>query len=316
MVIAPTACVDDGTFTNPIVDSGADPWVVLWMDEYYYCHVIEGGKICISKAKRLQDIGKAAKVEVWSPPEGTAYSKGIWAPELHHLDGRWYIYFAADDGNNANHRMYVLEGDSQNPQGSYTFKGKIAAPTDRWAIDGTVLVLDNGSMHFIWSGWDGFENIQQNLYIAPMSNPWTISGDRICISTPEYEWEKVGIPYVNEGPQVLRKDRDTHIIYSASGSWTDDYCLGQLTYVGGDVLREESWAKKNTPVFSKTSKVFGPGHACFVKSPDGTEDWIMYHAAKYSGARWDRDIRAQKFTWNADGSPNFGVPIPAGIPIK
>lgn len=313
MTSIPSISVNE-TFMNPIVGSGADPWVIFWENNYYYCRSDKGG-IYISQSKRLQDIGAVPEVKIWTPPEDTPYSRGIWAPELHCLD-KWYIYFAADDGNNANHRMYVLEGDSQNPQGLYTLKGKIAAPTDRWAIDGTVLVMDDGSMYFVWSGWEGFENIQQNLYIAPMNTPWSISGDRVCISTPEYGWEKVGTPYVNEAPQVLKKDGRLYIIYSASGSWTDDYCLGQLTYVDGDILKKESWVKKSTPVFSKTPEVFGPGHACFVKSPDGTQDWIVYHAAKYRGAGWDRDIRAQGFTWNDDGSPNFGVPIPAGISIK
>ncbi len=115
---------------------------------------------------------------------------------------------------------------------------------------------------------------------------------------------------------MLKKDGKIHIIYSASGSWTNDYCLGQLTLNGDDVLKKESWVKKDTPVFSKTSEVFGPGHASFVPSPDGAEDWIVYHAAKYSGSGWDRNIRAQKFTWNADSSPNFGIPIPVGVPVK
>ncbi|MDQ3130458.1 MAG: glycoside hydrolase family 43 protein, partial [Acidobacteriota bacterium] len=193
---------------------------------------------------------------------------------------------------------------------------KIAAPTDRWAIDGTVLTLDNNTKYFMWSGWEGFENIRQNLYIAPMSNAWSISGERVCISTPEYRWEKVGAPYVNEAPQILKNDRQIYIIYSASGSWTDDYCLGQLTYVGGNVLKNDSWVKNDKPVFSKTDKVFGPGHACFLKSPDEKENWIVYHAAKHSGAGWNRNVRSQKFSWNTDGSPNFGTPIPAGIPVK
>lgn len=316
MVVTFTAPAGVETFTNPIVGSGADPWVVLWRDDYYYCRVGVGGKICVGRSKRLHDIGEADMVEAWSPPENTAFSKNIWAPELHYLDERWYLYFAADDGHNANHRMYVLESTSQNPQGAYTFKGKIAAPVDRWAIDGTVLSSGDGSKYFIWSGWENFENVRQSLYIAPMSNPWTISADRVCISSPEYAWEQAGVPHVNEGPQVLERDGKIHIIYSASGSWTDDYCLGQLTLVGGDVLRAESWAKRDAPVFAKTSEVFGPGHACFVKSPDGREDWIVYHAAKHSGAGWDRDIRTQKFTWNEDGSPNFGVPVPAGVPVK
>lgn len=315
MALFPLASTVEETFINPIVESGADPWVIFWENNYYYCRVNEDG-ISVSQTRRLQDIGQSPQIRVWTPPEGTSYSKGIWAPELHHLDGKWYIYFAADDGNNANHRMYVIEGDTQNPQGSYTFKGKITAPTDRWAIDGTVLVLDNGSKYFIWSGWEGFENVQQNLYIAMMNTPWSISGERVCISAPEHEWERIGSPYINEAPQVLKREGQLHIIYSASGSWTDDYCLGQLTYMGGDVLKKGSWVKKAQPVFSKTPSVFGPGHACFVKSPDRAQDWIVYHAAKHSGAGWDRNIRAQRFSWNADGSPNFGVPVPAGVPVK
>lgn len=298
---------------NPIVESGADPWVIFWEGGYYYCRADKDG-ISISRSLRLQDVGAAPMVKVWTPPQGAAYSKGIWAPELHRLDSRWYIYFAADDGNNVNHRMYVLEGESQNPQGAYKFRGKIAAATDRWAIDGTVLVCDDGSKYFIWSGWEGFENIRQNLYIAMMDSPWSICGDRLCISTPEYEWEKVGSPEVNEGPQVLKNEGQLYLIYSASGSWTDDYCLGQLTYIGGSVMKKESWVKKSTPVFSKTESVFGPGHACFVKSPDGAEDWIVYHAAKHKGAGWNRSVRAQRFIWGADGSPDFGTPVPADVP--
>jgi GH43 family beta-xylosidase len=80
-------------------------------------------------------------------------------------------------------------------------------------------------------------------------------------------------------------------------------------------MRAESWIKKPGPVFSRPADVFGPGHCSFVKSPDGREDWIIYHAAKYSGAGWKRNVRAQQFTWNADGSPEFGTPVSTGIPL-
>lgn len=303
------------TFTdiNSAIDV-ADPWVVLWRQNYYYC-AVKSNKIWISQSKTLQDIGKTPEA-VWAPPKATAYSENLWAPELHYLDSKWYIYFAADDGCNKNHRMYVLEGNSDYPQGSYTFKGKIAASTDKWAIDGTVMVLDDGSKYFIWSGWEGDEDGQQNIYIAPMSNPWTISGERVCISIPKRKWEKGGQLYVNEGPQVLKKNGKIHIIYSAGFSQTPDYCLGRLTYIGNEVLKRESWIKQDTPVFCKTPDVFGPGHACFVQSPDATQDWIVYHAKRTKDVRWDRYIRAQKFVWNADSSPDFGVPMPVGVSIE
>ncbi|MBB3112853.1 GH43 family beta-xylosidase/uncharacterized protein YjdB/lysophospholipase L1-like esterase [Paenibacillus phyllosphaerae] len=314
-------------FTNPIVPVGsgggsADPWVIFQDGYYYYIRSDGDQGIQVAKASRLQDIGTAPRVTVYTPPLNTDYSKEIWAPELHFLNGKWYIYFAADDGDNFNHRMYVLESDTDNPQGSYTLKGKITDATDKWAIDGTVLKQEDGSLYFVWSGWEGDTNVRQNLYIAPMSNPWTISGPRVLISTPEKAWELNGTPYINEAPQVLQKDGKTFIVYSASGSWTDDYTLGMLTNTDGDVLNPNAWTKSG-PVFSKVPTAYGPGHNSFTQSPDGTEDWIVYHADQVSGGSWgNRSVRAQKFTWNEDGTPNFGTPVgygdavlaPAGTP--
>lgn len=304
----------EGFLTNPIAESGADPWVVRWKEFYWYCRSADG-RIWIHKAARLQDIAREPGAPVWTPPPGTPYSKELWAPELHHLDGRWYIYVAADDGNNHNHRMYVLEGDPEDPQKPFAFKGKIADPSDRWAIDGTVLAMPDGKKYFVWSGWEGAENVAQHLYIAPMSDPRTIAGNRVRISSPEFDWEKIGRPHVNEGPEALWNGRRLFLIYSASGSWTDDYCLGQLTWTGGDPLKASSWVKKDRPVFSRTPDTFGPGHACFTKSPDGKEDWIVYHAAKRKGAGWDRHVRIQKFSWHPDGSPDFGRPVSPGVPL-
>ena len=213
------------TFTNPVVASGADPWVI-GKDAYYYLCQSRRGSIWVNRSTRLQDIGQDNWKRVWTPQRNTPYSKELWAPELHNVNGTWYIYVAADDGRNHNHRMIVLEGTSDNPQDPFKFKGKIAAPANRWAIDGTVLQMPDARLYFIWSGWEAFENVAQHLYIAPMSNPWTISGKRVKISSPELDWELNGKPLINEGPQILWNGDKLFVIYSASGSWTDDYCLG------------------------------------------------------------------------------------------
>jgi GH43 family beta-xylosidase len=302
------------TFVNPVAANGADPWVIRHEGSYYYCRS-RGGGIWVSKSERLVDLGQSRGARVWTPERGKPWSRSLWAPELHYLRGRWYIYVAADDGDNANHRMYVLEGTSQDPLQPFVFRGKVAPPTDRWAIDGTVLRMPDDQLYFIWSGWEGTNNVAQDLYIAPMSDPLTISGDRVCISRPEHDWEKKGNPLVNEGPQVLWHGEKLFIIYSASGSWADDYCLGQLTWTGGAVLDPKSWVKKPTPVFAGTDQVVSPGHASFVKSRDGKEDWIVYHTAKHRGAGWNRQVQIQRFSWNPDGSPNFGEPVATGAPL-
>ena len=299
--------------TNPVAPVGHDPWVIQDNSVYYYCYS-HRGHICVNVATTIQEAVQFTGGPVWQPEPDQPYSKELWAPELHKLGGRWYIYVAADDGRNENHRMYVLQARTDDPTGPFDLAGKIADATDKWAIDATVLEHNN-RLYFIWSGWEGDVNVQQNLYIASMKDPLTIDGPRSLISIPEYDWEKIGTPLINEGPEVLKHDSDVFIIYSASGSWTDNYCLGQLKLVGDDPLDPNAWKKKKTPVFGSTGTVFGPGHASFTKSPDETEDWIVYHTAKRKGAGWDRHTRMQRFTWDTEGHPCFGYPVSDAIEI-
>ena len=131
----------------------------------------------------------------------------------------------------------------------------MAPETDKWAIDQTVLEYD-GQLYAIWSGWEGDENVDQRIYIARMDNPWTISGERVELSMPEYSWEKQGgTPTINEGPQIaVSPDGTVNIVYSASGSWSDYYCLGCLTLKdGADPMEKESWTKADQPIFEKNN---------------------------------------------------------------
>jgi len=301
------------TIKNPVAPNGHDPFVIQKNKLYYYCYSYEGS-IWINKHRTLQEAVQFKGKNIWTPEQNMPFSLDIWAPELHFLKEKWYVYFAADDGENENHRMYVLESKTADPSGEYVFKGKIFDSSDKWAIDGTVLEC-SGELYFIWSGWEGNRNVQQNLYISKMKNPKTITGLRMLISEPEYDWEKIGRPLINEGPQVLKNKNQIFIIYSASGSWTDNYCLGQLKLSGDNPLEPGSWTKSRTPVFSGTGTVFSPGHASFVKSPNGKEEWIVYHTAKQKGAGWKRDVNIKKFTWDINGNPSFGYPESKGIEI-
>lgn len=300
------------TFTNPIDGNGADPWVIQWHDEYIYVWS-DGGRIWGSRSPRLQDINTTAAVLLYSPPSGQAYSQQVWAPELHRLDNKWYLYFAASDGNNANHRMYVAQRNADDPLATFSFVGKLTTSVERWAIDGTVFET-GGNRYFVWSGWQGFTDGQQDLYIARMSSPTTLTGDRVRIATPDYAWERNGLP-INEGPEALQKNGTTNIIYSASGYWTNEYALGQLTLTGSDPMLLSSWTKTSTPVFAQGNGITGVGHASFVKSPDLTEDWIVYHAHKFASTfNEDRVVRAQPFLFNGS-SPVFGFPAPSSVAL-
>ncbi len=212
-----------GTLVNPLLPSGADPWITSRNGFYYYMNSM-GSSLVIWKTKNIGALATAEKKTVWRPPASGPYSRDIWAPELHFLRGKWYIYFAADGGRNESHRIWVLENAAADPlDGEWQMKGKMADPSDRWAIDATVFEHDS-RIYMVWSGWEGEVNGAQNLYIAELSDPYTVKGNRVRISSPEYPWEKIGDlkprvaseanpgadprnPIhvdVNEGPEILQ----------------------------------------------------------------------------------------------------------------
>jgi GH43 family beta-xylosidase len=329
LLVAGCATKQAKTFKNPLLPSGADPWCI-YKDGFYYYTNTTGENITVWKTKSIADLATAEKKIVFQPPATGPYSKEIWAPEIHFLQGKWYIYFAADSGNNVDHRLWVLENSHANPfEGEWVMKGKLTTPDDKWSIDGTVYE-HKGKLYLLWSGWEADVNGRQDIFIAAMTNPWTVEGKRVRLSSPTLEWETHGdlndpndVPHVNvnEGPQILRHKNNLFLIYSASGCWTDYYALGMLSAsADADIMDSLSWKKSAQPVFKQSpeNEVYAPGHNSFFKSPDGTEDWILYHANDKPGQGCGkfRSPRAQKFSWREDGTPDFGVPVKTSTELE
>jgi len=302
-----------GTFKNTIVDMDTPDPSVVYKDGYYYMTFTHNGADIMVMKSRTIDFRNAERKVVWYPPFGTMYSANLWAPELQYIQGKWYIYFAADDGQNENHRMYALEAVSDDPLGEYEFRGKIDDGSDKWAIDGLVLEHDD-QLYFLWSGWEGDVNISQNTYIAPMSDPLTISGPRVLLSEPTLDWERAGgPPYIQEGQAILKRDDRLYIAYSGAGSWTPFYSIGLLELKeGGNPLEPDHWIKHEEPLMAmdEEAEVYGPGHNSFTSSPDGSETWMVYHATSGIHDGWsNRKARAQLVTWDDQGQPIFGQPL-------
>jgi GH43 family beta-xylosidase len=260
---------------------------------------------------------------VWKAPDTGPASREVWAPELHLLDGRWYIYFAASDGHNKDHRAWVLQSAGSDPFGPYTLHGPLYTGGDpdlssdnHWAIDLTVLESGN-RLYAIWSGWQSGQDIQ-HLYIAPMKDPLTMAAPRVHLcANDDYLWERVDESPrgrgLNEAPEVLEHGGRTFVTYSCSGSWQPSYKIGLLELKPGtDPLKPEDWIKYPKPAFQSTATTYGVGHNSFVQSPDHTEDWLVYHAKLDRRDGWRRAVFVQPFTWRADGLPDFGRPVDAG----
>ncbi len=310
----PVSTVDTvGKFKNPILSPAPDPWVT-YRDGFYYVMHTTGNNLQIYKTSAMSRLSAARPVTVWTPPATGPNSRDIWAPELHFLNGKWYIYYAADNnGVDATHRMFVLENAAPDPTtGTWTDRGQLNLPDDKWAIDGTVLQL-SGQLYFAWSGWETSVGGQQNIYMCKLANPYTATGSRIQVSTPTLTWEKQGFA-VNEGPEFLTHNNRVFLTYSASFCGTDQYALGELAAdTTADLATATAWTKAQNPVFGPYSGngTYGVGHNSFFTSRDGRENWLLYHANPASGQGCGdfRSARMQPFTWKADGSPDFGSPV-------
>ncbi|MBW7474766.1 family 43 glycosylhydrolase [Paenibacillus oenotherae] len=312
---------------NPVLEQRADPWMYKHTDGFYYftASVPEYDRIELRRAGTIQGIGSAEPVVAWRKHDSGPMSALIWAPELHYIDGKWYIYFAASQTTDIidelfDHRMYVLENASANPlEGEWTEKGRIHTDIDSFSLDATSFE-HRGIRYLIWAQKDPEIAGNSNLYIAEMENPWTIKSPQVMIAKPEHEWEMIGF-LVNEGPAVLIRNGKVFITYS--GSATDHhYCMGILTASeGSNLLDPASWSKSDSPVFQSHPEVraYGPGHNSFTVSSDGSQDIMVYHARNYTEITGDplydpnRHTRAQAFTWREDGTPDFGRPVADAI---
>lgn len=329
-VAGPVAVTDTATtFRNPLLTVGPDPWVVFDKGFYYVMHTT-GNDLRIYKTAKMSLLGTSTYKSVWSPPSSGPATRDIWAPELHRIEdrqgvARWYIYYAAVVAPDNQHRMWVLENEAADPlSGTWTLRGPVQLPDNRWAIDGTSIVL-NGQQYFSWSGWEGAENGMQNIYLCRMKDPWTADGPRVLLSTPTFAWERQGSPLVNEGPEFLRHNDKLFLIYSASFCGTDAYALGQLTATTtADLTNPASWTKSATPVFGPYAAegAYGVGHNGFFQTPArpgmAAQDWLVYHANPQAaqGCGDNRSVRMQPFGWKPDGSPDFGKPVSLTAVLK
>lgn len=84
------------TSPNPFIEQRADPYILRHDGQYYFiASVPEYDRLAIRRADSLEGLRDAEEVVVWRKPDTGPMSQLIWAPELHHIDGSWYIYFAA-----------------------------------------------------------------------------------------------------------------------------------------------------------------------------------------------------------------------------
>ncbi|MBN2316034.1 MAG: family 43 glycosylhydrolase, partial [Sedimentisphaerales bacterium] len=309
--------------TNPLIEQRADPWCLKHTDGHYYfiATVPEYDRIELRRASTITGLRDADPKVIWRKHDTGPMSYHIWAPEIHHINGQWYVYFAAGRAEDIwAIRMYVLECTSSDPlTGQWIEKGQLKTNWESFSLDATTFE-HNETRYLVWAQKDPNIRGNTNLYIAKMDSPWSITGRQVMITRPECDWECIGY-WVNEGPAVLIRNGRIFISYSASAT-DHHYCMGLLTAdETADLLDPKSWHKSPIPVFksSESTGQYGPGHNSFTIASDGKTDLIVYHARNYKEIQGDplrnpdRHTRVQKLNWTPDGTPDFGEPVPDGV---
>lgn len=314
--LLPSATAAD--YPNPLIRQRADPHILRHTDgQYYFMGTVpEYDRLVLRRAPTIAGLATAEEKVIWRKHSAGRMGAHIWAPEIYHLDGKWFIYFAAGEAEKIwNIRIYVLENSSADPfEGEWIERGQIDTGWESFALDASVFE-HRGRRYLLWAQQRPGIKGNTNLYIAPMATPTTLAGPAVMLSKPEFPWEQVRYA-VNEGPMMLRKNGRLFLTYSAAGTGPE-YCVGLLTaHEDADLLDPKSWTKSPEPVFvtSEENRIYGPGHHCFTVAADGVTDLIVYHARSYRDIQGDplkdpnRHTRVQAVTWRADGTPDFGEP--------
>lgn len=309
-------------FPNPLVRQRADAQVFRHTDGTYYmtASVPEYDRVVLRRAKTIAGLATAPEKVLWRHLASGPMSGFIWAPELHLIDGRWIMYFAAGPSGGGEDvfriRTFALACDGADPMtGNWSVLGQLQTPWDSFTLDSTSFV-HRGTRYLAWAQREPGIETNSNLYLAPLATPLTLAAKPARLTVPTLPWEVRGFK-VAEAPAVLERHGKLFMTYSASA--TDArYCMGMLTArADADIMDPAVWSKSPTPVFqtSRENRIYGPGHNSFTVDERG-RDVLIYHARDYEQIKGDplfdpnRHTRAQYFGYRGDGSPDFGVPAP------
>ena len=307
-------------YNKPWILQRADPYVYKHTDGTYYftASIPAYDGIVLRHSDTLAGLKDAEEVRVWQKHDKGIMSEHIWAPELHYLDGKWYIYYAGGDIDDVwAIRPYILECADQDPMtGNWVEKGKMTrAEEDEFSFEGFSLdgtVFENrGKHYYIWAEKVGVGKQISNLYIAEMENPCKLKTVQVLLTTPDYDWERIGF-WENEGPAVIHHDGKIYMTYSASETGAA-YCMGMLSISeDADLLDPAMWKKERYPVLETNAEkgIYGPGHNSFTEDEQGNPI-MVYHARteeKIEGNPLynpNRHAMLMKLTWGEDGRPIF-----------
>ena len=281
-------------YPSPLVEERADPWILLGEDGYYYFtgsypmtgdNDAEGySRVVLRRSKTIEGLAQAEEKVIWNEAEEDSVHRFIWAPELHNINGSWYVYFAGAVNRSNVYSVVpqVLRCKGTDPyEDPWEYVGRFQGMTgDTFSFNGFSLDMtyfENAGKHYVI--WAQKPNTS-NLYMAEINpkEPWKLISNPIMLTKPEYSWEKQ-VFEVNEGAAVLKQNNKIYVSFSASGTGSE-YCVGLLwADADSDLMNIDSWTKEVSPILTTEDLdgESGPGHNSFTVDEDGNL-LLIYHA--------------------------------------
>ncbi|KQN80845.1 alpha-N-arabinofuranosidase [Sphingomonas sp. Leaf67] len=310
---------------NPLVKNRADAQVFRHTDGWYYLtgSVPEYDRLVLRRSKTIGGLTTAQEKVLWRHEASGPRSGFLWAPELHQIDGKWIMYFAAGPSGGGEDvfriRTYAVVCDGPDPMtGNWSVLGQLETPWDSFNLDSTSFV-HRGTRYLAWAQREPGIETNSNLYLAPLATPLTLAAKPARLTVPTLPWEIRGYK-VAEAPALLARNGRLFLTYSASA--TDArYCLGMLTARDdADIMDPAAWTKSPQPVLKTDAarKIFGPGHNSFTVDERG-RDMLVFHARDYEKITGDplfdpnRHTRVQPVRYDAAGVPQFEPPAANGL---
>ncbi|MBE6679041.1 MAG: hypothetical protein E7598_00795 [Ruminococcaceae bacterium] len=308
------------TYQNKITGSAADPFI-LKDGGAYYLYSTGGSRFTVRKSFDLINWETQEEPILRLSDTTWATQKG-WAPEMYEYNGKFYMIFSAANAKGI-HSIEIAVCDT--PYGKFKplYDQPFFSPGYS-VIDGSLFFDDDGRIYMYYSK-DNSTNIVNG---KRTSQTWGVElypdfsgiiGEPVLISTPYQDWElKSGSVLWNEGPVVFKENGVYYLLYSANYFVSEHYSVGYATSDSPLKMFEKN--DKACILSGNGVSVTGPGHCNILRSPDGSEIYVVYHVHtvppntdKGRSLAIDRLIINEDGTLAIDGPSEIRRPLPSGV---
>lgn len=308
--------VHQDRFEFPVAWNKADPCIGKWKGKYYFISTNDldhEHSIYIREADSIPGLVTAQQVKILDAYTYPHLGNLLWAPELHVINDRLYVFHAGTPQaflEEQSHVMALKEGGNPMKASDWEMPVRVVRKDGSPLYGGEGITLDMtefeaGGRHYVCWSQRQFEPVDQGawLYIACVDpqEPWKLTTDPVLLSMPEYGWAN-NHTFVDEGPFALFHEDKIYLTFS-SAAVDSTYVVGLLSAdPNADLLKPENWVKENYPLLSSRSVEgeFGTGHNAYVTDEDGFV-WNTYHARP--GVNGPRSSGIRRVHFNVEGFP-------------